>query len=86
MFRVPFLFCAVVLVEHCPVAESAEKLTAPTPFASVKCEGTYQHHLQGICTDNRDSIFWSFTTTLVKTDQKGKVIKKIAVGNHHGDL
>ena len=51
----------------------------------VQCEGTYQHHLQGVATD-RQSIFWSFTTTLVKTDQKGKLIKKKSVANHHGDL
>ncbi len=33
----------------------------------VLCEGTYQHHLQGVCTDE-NSIYWSFTTNLVKTD------------------
>ncbi len=51
----------------------------------VMCEGTYQHHLQGVCTDER-AIFWSFTTTLVKTDMQGTVLKKIPVANHHGDL
>jgi hypothetical protein len=55
-------------------------------FADVSCEGTYRHHLQGICTNERDSIYWSFTTTLVKTDSKGKVQRQIEVGNHHGDL
>ena len=35
----------------------------------VQCEGTYKHHLQGVCTDEK-AIFWSFTTTLVKTDMK----------------
>lgn len=49
------------------------------------CEGTYQHHLQGVCTDEK-LIFWSFTTTLVKTDMEGTVLKKIPVANHHGDL
>jgi hypothetical protein len=56
------------------------------PFENVKCEGTYRHHLQGICTNDRDSIYWCFTTALVKTDTKGKVLKQIPVGNHHGDL
>lgn len=51
----------------------------------VLCEGTYQHHLQGICTDEK-SIFWSFTTTLVKTDMEGTVLKQMPVANHHGDL
>ncbi len=55
-------------------------------FSNVACEGTYRHHLQGICTDERDSIYWSFTTTLVKTNSKGRVQKQIEVGNHHGDL
>jgi hypothetical protein len=27
-------------------------------FQAVTCEGAYPHHLQGVCTDDRDSIFW----------------------------
>ena len=54
-------------------------------FHAVQCEGSYQHHLQGICVDD-DAIYWSFTTTLVKTDLDGKLIKQIPVVNHHGDL
>lgn len=54
-------------------------------FRDVTCEGTYPHHLQGICVD-RDSIYWSFTTVLVKTDLSGKVLNKVPVANHHGDL
>ncbi|MBL7042043.1 MAG: cellulase family glycosylhydrolase [Pirellulaceae bacterium] len=57
-----------------------------SPFENVKCDGTYRHHLQGICTNDRDAIYWSFTTALVKTNTKGKVLKQIPVGNHHGDL
>jgi len=55
-------------------------------FSAVNCEGTYPHHLQGICTNDQDAIYWSFTTTLVKTDQQGHVLTKIPVANHHGDL
>lgn len=55
-------------------------------FQPVTCEGTYPHHLQGVCTDEKDSIFWSFTTKLVKTDRSGKVVKQVDVANHHGDL
>ncbi|HEY0981979.1 hypothetical protein [Schlesneria sp.] len=55
-------------------------------FQPVICEGTYQHHLQGVCTDEAESIFWSFTTKLVKTDQQGKVLKVVDVANHRGDL
>lgn len=49
------------------------------------CDGTYPHHLQGICAAGK-SLYWSFTTTLVKTDMKGKVLENVAVANHHGDL
>jgi len=60
---------------------------APEPvFAPVECEGTYPHHLQGVCTNERDAIYWCFTTKLVKTDRSGKVLKQIDVANHHGDL
>lgn len=51
----------------------------------VRCEGTFPHHLQGVCT-NENFIYWSFTTTLVKTDMKGTLLKQVPVANHHGDL
>jgi len=54
-------------------------------FRNVQCEGVYPHHLQGICTD-QDAIYWSFTTTLVKTDLNGNLLQKVPVVNHHGDL
>ena len=54
-------------------------------LSQVVCEGTYPHHLQGVCIDST-AIYWSFTTTLVKTDLAGKVQQKVAVANHHGDL
>ena len=54
-------------------------------FAAVECGGSYRHHLQGVCAD-ADAIYWSFTTTLVKTDLAGKVLREIPVANHHGDL
>ncbi len=54
-------------------------------YRNVICEGTYPHHLQGICADE-DAIYWCFTTTLVKTDLDGKLLKKVSVANHHGDL
>lgn len=55
-------------------------------FHDVRCEGTYRGHLQGICTDNKAAIFWSFTDQLVKTDRDGKILKQIPVASHHGDL
>lgn len=60
---------------------------APVEPLKVSAEGVYQHHLQGVCTNqNQKAIYWSFTTTLVKTDTAGKLIKKVPVANHHGDL
>lgn len=52
---------------------------------TVACEGTYPHHLQGVCIDDA-AIYWSFTTTLAKTDFDGNLLTKIPVANHHGDL
>ncbi|MCA9202222.1 MAG: hypothetical protein KDA59_04225 [Planctomycetales bacterium] len=51
----------------------------------IACGGVYPHHLQGVCV-NGDNIYWSFTTTLVKTDNTGKVLLQVPVANHHGDL
>ncbi|MCM2372926.1 glycerophosphodiester phosphodiesterase [Aporhodopirellula aestuarii] len=60
-------------------------MTDDSPFHSVVCQGNYSHHLQGFDVGD-ESIYWSFTTTLVKTDRRGKVLKKVPVANHHGDL
>jgi hypothetical protein len=56
------------------------------PFHAVQCEGVYPGHLQGVCTNDRDAIYWSFTTTLVKTDVDGSALQTIKVASHHGDL
>ena len=42
-------------------------------FHDVECEGDYRRHLQGVCTNKTDAVFWSFTTALVKTDRQGRV-------------
>lgn len=55
-------------------------------WKSVTCEGFYSHHLQGVCADDEDSLFWSFTTKLVKTNRDGKVLRQVDVPDHHGDL
>lgn len=64
--------------------EKANQITSlPAP---VQCEGDYPKHLQGICIGPDDSIFWSFTTKLVKTDATGNLLKVVDVEDHHGDL
>jgi hypothetical protein len=81
------LFVRSIFILFCAFTLSSVGLSQSTqPFGNTACEGDYQHHLQGVCTDESDSIFWSFTTELIKTDPQGKVIKKIPVANHHGDL
>ncbi len=55
-------------------------------FKAVECQGAYPKHLQGICTNDRDAIYWCFTTDLVKTDLSGQVLRHVPVANHHGDL
>ena len=59
---------------------------AAFPPTDVHCGGDYQHHLQGVCTNEVDTLYWSFTTDLVKTDSEGKLLNRITVPNHHGDL
>jgi hypothetical protein len=66
--------------------EKGKEIAGAASFGPVKCEGAYENHLQGVCTNNGDAIYWSFTTALVKTDAQGKVVKQIPVANHHGDL
>lgn len=51
----------------------------------IVCDGQYPHHLQGIASDGA-SIFWSFTTVLVKTDLEGTVLARVEGPYHHGDL
>ncbi len=72
----------ILLAVGCPIGIA----NAQSAFDPVKCPGTYGGHLQGICTDGRDAIFWSFTTALVKTDSQGKLLAQIDVADHHGDL
>lgn len=51
----------------------------------IECEGDYGGHLQGVATDG-ESIYWSFTVAVVKTDLAGKIIVSRAAPSHQGDL
>ena len=75
-----------------PLLNADEPRTLPALKAArevgqgaVSCEGTYKHHLQGVAFGG-GAFYWSFTTSLVKTDLNGKVLKTLPVENHHGDL
>ncbi len=54
--------------------------------AEIVCEGQYPGHLQGVATNGVDTIYWSFTTVVVKTDLDGHVLAKVEGPYHHGDL
>lgn len=58
----------------------------PEPFVNVTVEGRYPRHLQGVCTNERDAIYWSFTEVLLMTDASGKVLKQTPGPSHLGDL
>lgn len=60
--------------------------TAGEVFKPVACEGAYPMHLQGICTNEKDAIYWSWTDAMVKTDLDGRVQKRVPAANHHGDV
>lgn len=52
----------------------------------IICEGQYPQHLQGVAGNGVDTLYWSFTTVLVKTDFEGEVLARVEVPTHHGDL
>lgn len=54
--------------------------------SGVALSGVYSGHLQGVCTNDRDAIYWSMTTNILKTDVAGNVVRQVAVASHHGDL
>lgn len=79
----PALVCTIALLV--PSTLLADPATEAL-LKGAECEGDYAGHLQGVCVDDEGSIFWSFTTELVKTDAAGHISKKIPVASHHGDL
>ncbi len=71
------------------IAPDLDPRKAPASRASpgpIQCEGTFPRHLQGICTDGKRSIYWSWTDALVRTDLEGREARRTPVPNHHGDL
>lgn len=66
--------------------EAADKDSAPIPFKQIDCQGTYRGHLQGVASDARGGIYWSFTDRLVKTDTEGNLLVAVDAPSHQGDL
>lgn len=79
------LSVAALLLVSVSVAIAQDESQAASKYRPVQCEGTYSHHLQGICVDD-EAIYWSFTTQIAKTDLEGKLLKKVPAPNHQGDL
>ena len=76
------LFMRLLLILTCLVLQPLHA----ADFHATTCEVVYPRHLQGFCTNDKDAIYWCWTDVLVKTDTEGRVLKKVPVANHHGDL
>lgn len=66
-------------------AESSKGRLVVKTVEEILCEGSYPGHIQGLDIDE-SHIYWSFTTTLVKTDRQGRVRKAVSVPYHHGGV
>ena len=51
----------------------------------IVCAGDYGGHLQGVATDG-ESIYWSFTVAVVKTDLSGNILASRKAPSHQGDM
>lgn len=78
--------CAVLITLQGLSPASEPKTAASARFHMAACEGVYKRHVQGVCTNGKDAIYWSWTESLVKTDLDGRLLKKVEVADHHGDL
>ncbi len=84
MKRINLAVVALLLVSV-GTTSAQDGLQSASNYRPVQCEGTYPQHLQGVCVDDQ-SIYWSFTTQIVKTDLAGKLLKKVPAASHQGDL
>ena len=75
------IFCAALSLALAAQVQFATAL----PKDSILCEGSYGGHVQGVATDG-ESIYWSFTVAIVKTDLKGHVLVTRKAPTHQGDL
>ena len=86
-FLLAVLPAALLVQPLAAAAQSAERTPLQIIAASgVALSGVYPGHLQGVCTNARDALYWSMTTRLVKTDLSGDVVRQVEVPTHHGDL
>jgi hypothetical protein len=89
LLRVAAALAAPCLLSGPFAASTVVSRAAPAgalEFQAVTCGGAYPRHLQGVATDGRAAIFWSWTDALVKTDLRGRVLKHVPAEDHQGDL
>lgn len=79
-------FALLLLFIAGTAAQSLQSAGTSDVFKPATCEGIYPRHVQGICTDGRGAIFWSWTEAMVKTDLQGRILKQVPAADHHGDL
>lgn len=83
----PYLppFFRILPVLAATLAMPLQAAEPPVPFKAAHCEGSYPRHVQGICTNGGDAIYWSWTEALVKTDLNGKILTQVPAPDHQGD-
>lgn len=52
----------------------------------IRLEGDYSGHLQDVWYDGAGHIYWAHTRDLVKTDLKGRILKRVEVDGHHAGI
>ena len=52
----------------------------------IRLEGEYSGHLQDVWYDGGKYLYWAHTLDLVKTDLRGKIVKRVKVDGHHAGL
>ncbi len=87
LFILMIFICNMNIPVHADNKTESKSVKKTGKFHDVICgEGKrYPGHLQGICTDNKNRIYWSFTTQMVMTDAEGKILKEVPAVSHHGD-
>jgi hypothetical protein len=80
LLRIALAFFAI------PACLWAEEPLKNADYRGCASEGQYPGHLQGIDTNGKDRIYWSWTTFISVTDTSGKLLKQVPAENHQGDL
>lgn len=52
-------------------------------MAEIVLPGEYSGHLQDVCWDGCEYIYWAHTWDIVKTDLKGKILRHVQVEGHN---